>query len=511
MLLTKLLWNKYTIAIQKQSAKKNVFLAVNENKYALKKLRNSRTYQFIFQAAANFIAIWIAYTLQMFVRYYSNWFSTPILPNLFDYILGGIFVEAYWMLILFVAGLYANWQIRSPFLEFWTIIKTAFWGSIFIVALLLYGAGSLRWLFLLHFVFIASSLIICRYTARRLQIILRRKKIIQIPVILIGDVRKIIPLYQQIMEQPNWGMKILGFVLHKEAEKNDFDILEKNGIDTKNILGTLANLETILQNHNPEEIILTTGMPKSKILFEIENICSNNNTRVLIQPNLYDHFTGQSKMLNIYGIPLIEVNSNIMEPYQMAIKRLFDIVFSLLVIIIGMPLWLLMAAVIKIESKGNVIYSQPRIGRNNKVFTIYKFRSMTQTVCADPDNPKWTKVGDPRVTKFGKIIRKTHLDEIPQFYNVLIGDMSVVGPRPEQPKFVEEFASQLPYYNRRHIIKPGITGWWQVKYKAHKLDLDEIKSRTKDDFYYIENLSIRFDFEIIFRTIWCVLRGHGQA
>jgi lipopolysaccharide/colanic/teichoic acid biosynthesis glycosyltransferase len=198
-----------------------------------------------------------------------------------------------------------------------------------------------------------------------------------------------------------------------------------------------------------------------------------------------------------------------MQPFYAIAKRIFDIVFSLLVIIIGMPLWILVAIIIKIDSKGKVFYSQPRVGKDNKIFTIYKFRSMAQA--KQRMEQKWTTVGDPRVTKFGRIIRKTHLDEVPQFYNVLIGDMSTIGPRPEQPNFVEEFSSQLLYYNRRHLVRPGITGWWQVKYKIVVLGLDEVKNRTKDDFYYIENMSFQLDFEILVRTVWCVLKGHGQA
>jgi lipopolysaccharide/colanic/teichoic acid biosynthesis glycosyltransferase len=176
-----------------------------------------------------------------------------------------------------------------------------------------------------------------------------------------------------------------------------------------------------------------------------------------------------------------------------------------------LPFWIIIGVIVRLESTGNIIYSQARVGKNNKLFTIYKFRSMYQVNCDGPDNQGWTAIGDARVTGFGKFIRKTHIDEIPQFYNVLRGDMSIVGPRPEQPKLVEEFSNKLSYYNRRHTVKPGITGWWQVKYKYHELNLQEIKNRTKDDFYYIENMSLQLDFEIIVRTVWCVFSGHGQA
>jgi exopolysaccharide biosynthesis polyprenyl glycosylphosphotransferase len=188
---------------------------------------------------------------------------------------------------------------------------------------------------------------------------------------------------------------------------------------------------------------------------------------------------------------------------------MFDIAFSFLVIVVGMPLWLLVALIIKLESKGPVFYTQPRVGKNEKIFKIFKFRSMVKD--ADRQKQKWTSVNDPRVTSFGRFIRKTHLDEIPQFWNVLRGDMSIVGPRPEQPRFVEQFSQEIPYYKRRLKVRPGITGWWQVKYSAHILDTEEIENRLKDDFYYIENMSLRLDIEIVIRTVWCVIAGHGQA
>ncbi|MFM8439013.1 MAG: sugar transferase, partial [Candidatus Kapaibacterium sp.] len=179
------------------------------------------------------------------------------------------------------------------------------------------------------------------------------------------------------------------------------------------------------------------------------------------------------------------------------------------VLVIGLPLWILIAVIVRLESKGPALFSQQRIGRNGSVFRIYKFRSMVQD--AEKHGQQWTKVGDPRVTRFGYFLRKTHLDEIPQMWNILVGDMSVVGPRPEQPKYVEYFSTHIPYYNRRHKVRPGLTGWWQIKYTSYDESLDEIKNRIRFDFYYIENMSLRLDVEIIVRTAVLMFRGHGQA
>lgn len=474
--------------------------------------RNSRTAQVFFQLTADVIAIWIGFALQLYIRFFSGLIEVIAHPNLQDYVLGSSLMTFFWIIVFLIGGIYKNWYIRSPFAESYAIIKVVFIGCILIVFFLFSGEKtSFRLLFFVYFGIMSVSFVTFRFIARKFHVMLRRKKIIRIPTIVVGNAKKSTEFYNDAIANVAWGNNVTGIILFNEPTDDDYAIFEKEQINKDIILGTVNNFNDIIASNKPEEVVFSSGTPNFKILFEIESICTANNIRVLIEPNLYDHFTGQSKTQSIYGIPLIEVSSRIMKTHQLVIKRLFDIVFSLMVIVFGLPVWILVGIIIKLESSGKIIYSQPRVGKNNKIFTIYKFRSMAQTKCADPDNPKWTRVGDPRVTKFGKFMRKTHLDEVPQFYNVLIGDMSIVGPRPEQPKFVEEFASQLSYYNRRHIVRPGITGWWQVKYKSHVLNLEEIKKRTKDDFYYIENLSLQLDFEILVRTVWCVLSGHGQA
>ena len=274
-------------------------------------------------------------------------------------------------------------------------------------------------------------------------------------------------------------------------------------------LTELSNLEQMFNLLKPEEVIITSADLKHSELIGIATRCAENKVIVKIEPDLYDIFTGQTKTHILYGIPLIEIKTQLMKPWQELIKRLFDIVFSALVLIIGLPIWLLIGLIVRLESSGPVIYTQIRVGRNGKIFKMYKFRSMVKD--ANKTERQWTIVNDPRVTKFGRLIRKTHLDEVPQFFNVLIGDMSVVGPRPEQPKYVDEFSQALPYYKRRLLVRPGITGWWQVQYQPHVLGVEEIENRLKDDFYYIENMSIQLDIEIVVRTVWCVFKGHGQA
>jgi len=216
-----------------------------------------------------------------------------------------------------------------------------------------------------------------------------------------------------------------------------------------------------------------------------------------------------AKTLPLWGSPFIDISTTLLKPWEAFVKRAIDIAFSLSVIVMGLPLWLIVALVVKLDSAGPVFYSQVRTGKRGKEFRLYKFRTMVTD--ADKGGPNWCQKDDPRVTKVGRFLRKSHLDEIPQFWNVLKGEMSLVGPRPEQPFFVDKFTKMIPYYSRRLIVRPGITGWWQIKYEPYMESVEEIENRIKDDFYYIENMSLKLDLEIIMRTFFLLFRSHGMA
>ncbi|HEY5614964.1 MAG TPA: sugar transferase, partial [Bacteroidota bacterium] len=175
----------------------------------------------------------------------------------------------------------------------------------------------------------------------------------------------------------------------------------------------------------------------------------------------------------------------------------------------GLPLWLLVALLIKLDSRGPILYRQERVGRNGKLFNIYKYRSMSSDA-ETTSGPVWAEKNDPRVTRIGKILRRTHIDEIPQFINVLSGEMSVVGPRPERSYFVEKLSKELPLYKRRLKVRPGITGWAQIKYKYDQ-SIEDVRAKVKYDLFYIENISWRLDLKILFNTAYVMLRGKGHA
>lgn len=452
----------------------------------------------------------IGFILFYYLRFESGLIQKNIEFGAEGIITVNIVLMVYWQLIFWAMGLYKNLYNISPFEELWKIVKTLFFGS-FIIFFFVFmdSAQSPRVLFLVYFAILSASVLLGRTLARRLQRSLRLNRIIAYPTIVIAKVKEGREIISKLKAAASWGLNPIGFI---HIDKQEFLEMEDNQLKDDIGVASLGHLEflpEILEQYKPKEIIIADDSPGHDVLMKITAICSENKIRVKIPPTLYDIFTGQTKVFPIYGIPFIEVSSQLLKPWEEAVKRIFDIVFSLLVLILGLPFWLLLALAVKLDSPGNIFYSQQRVGKNGKNFTIYKFRSMVTN--AQNLGGLWTSVNDKRVTKFGKFIRKTHLDEIPQFFNVLIGNMSIVGPRPEQEVIVKKYMIEVPYYSRRLLVRPGITGWWQVNYGQYVESIDEIKNRLKDDFYYIENMSIKLDIEIIIRTVYCVIKGHGQA
>jgi exopolysaccharide biosynthesis polyprenyl glycosylphosphotransferase len=459
------------------------------------------------ELTADILAVIASLAIQYYIRFETSLFGA-IKPNIINdweiiiYPLVALLI--YWIGLFALNGMYRNWYEKSPIDEIFTMLKLVGFGCLMLaIVVISYISTSPRMLILIYFFVLSVNVIVFRTISRRIQLSLRRRKIINLRTIFIGKQAKASKLARKMQLSPSWGYRPIGIISTSDSGQ------ETEETKVTPILGNLANFKNILEQYKPDAVVIGSKTSKNSNIFNIVNYCKDMNISVKIEPDLYHIFTGQSKASNLYGIPLIDISLNLLKPWQKFAKRLFDILFSIFVLVVGLPVWLLISLIIVLESRGGVFYSQPRIGRHGKEFQIYKFRSM---VASKPGaEQRWTTVGDKRVTKFGHFIRKTHLDEVPQFWNCLKGDMSIVGPRPEQPNFVKSFSEQLDYYNRRHKVRPGITGWWQIKYTPFELSLEEIESRTKDDFHYIENMSLKLDFEIILRTIWVVLKGHGQT
>lgn len=222
---------------------------------------------------------------------------------------------------------------------------------------------------------------------------------------------------------------------------------------------------------------------------------------------MQDFLFGSVKMSAIWHAPLIQISPDLMPAWQQSIKRLMDIVISLIAMVALIPLYLFTAIGVMLSSKGPVLYSQERIGRRGKSFKMHKFRSMY--VDAESNGPQLSSENDPRITPFGRFIRKVRLDEIPQFYTVLKGDMSLVGPRPERQYYIDQIVKRAPHYRLLLKVKPGITSWGQVKF-GYASTVDEMVERLKYDILYIENMSIAMDIKILIYTALIVLQGRGK-
>jgi exopolysaccharide biosynthesis polyprenyl glycosylphosphotransferase len=241
---------------------------------------------------------------------------------------------------------------------------------------------------------------------------------------------------------------------------------------------------------------------------EAVNQCTGFPVTIKIIPDLYSIVMGQARTNQIYGFPLIEIFPQIMPLWERRFKRLLDITAALAIILLGLPFWLVLALIIKLDSRGPIFYRQARVGRDGRVFTIIKFRTMVQNA-EQLTGPKWAEKDDPRITSAGRFMRKWRLDEFPQFINVLRGEMSLVGPRPERPYFVEKLKKEVPFYMRRLKVQPGITGWAQVK-GSYDNTIEDVKQKLQYDFFYVENMSLAMDFKILLNTIYVMLAGKGQ-
>ncbi|MCX7885400.1 MAG: undecaprenyl-phosphate glucose phosphotransferase, partial [Caloramator sp.] len=260
-----------------------------------------------------------------------------------------------------------------------------------------------------------------------------------------------------------------------------------------------SELESILGSFNIDEVFITLDIGKYNKMKSILDLCEKYGVRIQIIPAYYKYIPSKPYLEEIDGIPVISARYIPLDLISnKIIKRLFDIICSSILILLFSPIMLLISIIIKFTSQGSVIFKQERVGYNKKPFIMYKFRSM-KVQSSEEEKVKWTTKDDPRKTKFGEFIRKTSLDELPQFFNVLKGDMSIVGPRPERPYFVDKFKEEIPQYMVKHQVKPGITGWAQVN--GLRGDTS-IKKRIEYDLYYIENWSLLFDIKIMFLTVF---------
>ncbi|MBU3659778.1 MAG: sugar transferase [Flavobacteriales bacterium] len=326
-----------------------------------------------------------------------------------------------------------------------------------------------------------------------------RKKGQGFKTLIVGGNEKALEIYQELFNLPKNVNEFVGYV-----NINGVDHLLKDYIPN---LGKLTDLEMIIEKYVIEEVIIAIESSDHDRLKDIIVRIDDGKTKIKVLPDMYVILAGSVKMTNIYGALLIEITSDPMPYWQRAIKRVMDIVLSFVAVILLIPFYIFSAIAVKMSSPGPILFLQERVGINGKQFKIIKFRTMF--VNSEAAGPQLSSSNDPRITKIGRFMRKTRLDEFPQFINVLLGDMSLVGPRPERQFYIDQIVKIEPQYLHLNRVRPGITSWGQVKY-GYAENVDQMLQRMKFDLIYLKNRSLALDIKIMFYTIIIVIKAKGK-
>lgn len=464
----------------------------------------SKPFEKILILLIDFLSINLAWYVFFYFRVQSGWFDLLTMPEFF---LPMFVVYFYWLLIFTFVGMYRVWFASSRFDELSTLFKASFVG-IFVLFFLIFiddyshnVASSSRILIFIYWglflFFVGAGRLLIRAFQRRLIIHGFGRK----NTLIVGFNERAFEVHNQIIEHKALGLDVVAYIaVHDENIEKDYQNIP--------VIGRVADLPKFIDEKNIKEVIIALDKENHDLLVEVISLSENKGVGLKIVPDLYEILSGQARSSQLYGIPLIDIMPELMPEWEKRLKRLIDIIASLLILIITFPICLLSAIVIKIDSEGSIFFKQERIGQNGKVFRILKFRSMKKDAEKET-GPVWSQKDDPRITGVGRFIRKVRIDEIPQMFNVLKGEMSIVGPRPERAFFVEQLSKEIPYYKRRLKVRPGITGWAQVKHKYDE-SIEDVKIKLRYDLFYIENMSLRMDFKILLRTIFVVLFGKGQ-
>jgi exopolysaccharide biosynthesis polyprenyl glycosylphosphotransferase len=423
-----------------------------------------------------------------------------------NFMKGLVLIPLFWFGLYTMIGGYRDIHRRFRTKELGQTLLISVIGTLIIFFVLLlddevasyrYYYRSFTALFLLHFgITFLLRFILTSNTVRKVH-----DRRIGFNTIVIGGNERALAIYEEIQSMPrSTGNRFIGFLNVNGGDQ----LLSAVGLPR---LGKWNEARTVLERHDVEEVIIAVDSGEHEHISRIMNELEGTNTRIKIIPDMYDILSGSVKMTSIFGAPLIEVNSEIMPAWQFSLKRGIDIFVSICSLVMLLPVLLIMAIGVKLSSPGPVFFRQERIGRFGRPFQIIKFRSMYND--AERDGPQLSSTQDPRITPFGRWMRRTRMDELPQFWNVLKGDMSLVGPRPERQHFIDAITELAPHYRHLHKVRPGITSWGQVKF-GYAENVEQMIRRLKYDILYIENMSLAVDLKIMAYTVLIILKGDGK-
>ena len=426
-----------------------------------------------------------------------------LLPR--DILIGIVVIPSIWLFIYLLSGTYFDLYHKSRLIEINRIFIATLLGGI-LISLFFFSNDNDQFKYfskvtarymLLHF----SILSVFRF------ILFQQVKknilngVVHFKTVIIGGNSNAVKLYQTIQEENNQdGNLCIGFIALQEDQHDELaNYLPK--------LGNLNNLESVIEKNEIEVVIISMDTSEHHLLSDILIRLSHTPLFIKVLPDLYDFISGVVKTTSINAAALINIYPDLMPDWQRVCKRFIDILVSSLAIITLLPFYIFIILRVKLSSAGPVLYKQERIGKYGIPFNILKFRSMF--INAEEMGPALSKTDDPRITNWGKFMRKWRIDELPQFFNILRGDMSLVGPRPERSFYINQITATHPHYKYLHKVKPGLTSWGMVQY-GYAENLDQMIDRMKYDLLYIENCSLALDIKIMLYTFKVLFQGRGK-
>ncbi len=469
-----------------------------------------RRFQYVKLVAADFGAALLAWMCFFLLRKYLLNELTGYQFNegaLFDLTASALAIAVFWTVLYVLIGEYRDIYRKSRLAEILRLARVSLLGAVVIFfALLLDDEGVVNYrlyyktitaYFLLHF-FITAVFRTVTVSSIQRQI---RKGRIYFPTLLVGSNALAMNTFGELSRTGrHLGLRLVGFTPVADTVDPDLALALPTA-------GSYHELPDLVQAHQIEQIVIAIEPSEHRLIQDILALLEGTPARVSILPDLYQMLLGSVKVNHMFGTPLIEIKQDLLPVWQVVLKRVIDVAGSALFLLLACWVYALTALMVKLSSPGPVFYRQERIGKNGKPFSIIKFRSMVMD--AEKTGPALSSDFDPRITNWGRFMRRVRLDELPQFWNVLKGDMSIVGPRPERQFFIDQIVKIAPHYRHLHRVRPGLTSLGQVKY-GYAETVAQMVERLKFDILYIENMSLAMDFRVLLYTLKIIVEGRGK-